>query len=83
MAVARSEAQEAARTLGRRSWENETDRTARTEPARSVFRQKFEELADPDGVLSESERAARGEELRREHYRALSRRGVLARQAKA
>lgn len=39
-----------------------------TATARLAFEKKFETQADPEGVLSDSERAKRAEALRRLHY---------------
>ena len=48
-------------------WSRETDRTARTEPARRGLRAKFAREVDPDGTLPEAEREFRIEQRFRAH----------------
>ena len=43
-----------------------------TAKARRIFRNSFEQLVDPDGVLPPDERARRAEHARSEHYARLS-----------
>lgn len=61
------------------SWGNTTDRAARTAPARRALEEKFERLADPDGVLSPGERAKRAESLRKAHYTRMALKSAQAR----
>lgn len=48
------------------------DPAAHTAPARAAFLDRFEREADPDGVLSPSERARRAEHLRKAYFTALA-----------
>ena len=50
------------------SWANTTDRSARTEAARRAAWNRFDRLADPEGVLSDEERSRRAEHLRRANF---------------
>jgi hypothetical protein len=54
------------------SWSRTVDRTARTEPGRRAFREKFEREVDPDGVMDPVTRAKAAESARRAHYKRLS-----------
>lgn len=65
------------------SWAHTEDRTARTAAARRAFLDKFEKLADPDGVLLPVERARRAESLRKAHYARLALRSAQARRRRA
>ena len=47
------------------SWAKEQDPTARTEPARRAFRNKFEKIVAPDGVLPPQQRLAAPRRARR------------------
>jgi len=49
------------------SWARTADRAARTRPARRAFLAKFEAEEDPDGVLSQAERAIRAEHAMKAH----------------
>lgn len=50
---------QAARVAGHTRWATEPDRTSATAPARNAFLARFEQLVDPDGVLTPDERAKR------------------------
>ena len=54
------------------SWSRTIDRTARTEPGRRGFLARFEREVDPDGVLSEGERALRAEHARKAYMQKLA-----------
>lgn len=51
-----------------RRWAHEPDRTAATAKARAAFLSKFEQEADPEGVLPIAERLRRAENLRKAHF---------------
>lgn len=61
------------------SWINTEDRSARTANARMALEQKFERMADPDGVLSENERAKRVEHVRKMYYADLTAKSLRSR----
>lgn len=65
------------------SWANTEDRPARTLAARRAFIDKFEKLADPDGVLLPAERAKRAESLRKAHYSRLALKSAQARRRRS
>lgn len=73
----------AASIAANESWAKTPDRSARTAPARAALMAKFENQADPDGVLLPAERARRAESLRKAHFQRLALRSVKARQARA
>jgi hypothetical protein len=54
------------------SWARTADRAARTEPGRKGFLARFEREVDPDGVLSEEERARRAEHARKAYMQKLA-----------
>jgi hypothetical protein len=56
-----------ARIAAAERWGRTLDRTAATAPARQGMRSKFEQLADPDGVLPPHERARRADQLQHAH----------------
>lgn len=60
------------RSGGHTSWANTTDRTARTEPARRKFNEKFLQQVDPDGLLAPAERARRAEHARKAYFASLA-----------
>jgi hypothetical protein len=60
-------------------WAREPDRTKATSAARAGLQARWEREADPDGVLSPDERAARVASLKKAHYARM----VLARRRKA
>ncbi len=53
-----------------------------TTPARQAMRAKFEQAADPDGILSPADRARRVAELRREHFTRLGQISAAAKRAR-
>jgi hypothetical protein len=57
-----------ARLAAHEMWANEPDPTGRTAKARAAFLSKFEQQADPDGVLPPEERRRRAEHLRKAHF---------------
>jgi hypothetical protein len=57
---------------GLESWSRTPDRTARTENGRKAFRDKFEDLVDPDKVLTDAERAWRAERARLAHFKRMA-----------
>jgi hypothetical protein len=72
-----------ARAAAYERWAREPDRAAALAPARRGFKERFERLADPDGVLDEGERALQAERLRKAHYLRLAALSVASRQRKA
>jgi hypothetical protein len=66
------------------SWANTNDRTARTAPARQVFRDRFMRQArERFGNLPADELARRAEHLRKAHYARMALRSAQARRARA
>jgi hypothetical protein len=61
------------------SWAQTTDRAARTAPARRAALERFQRQVDPDGSLSEAERARRAEQAMRAHMARLALRSARAR----
>jgi hypothetical protein len=61
------------------SWAQTTDRAARTAPARRAALERFQRHVDPDGSLSEAERARRAEQAMRAHMARLALRSAQAR----
>jgi hypothetical protein len=68
-----------ARLAAHESWANTTDPTARTEPARTAFQNRFLEQVDPEGRLSSEERERRAESARKAYYTRLSFEAAVAR----
>ena len=62
-----------ARIAAAERWGRTVDRSAATAAARNGLLSKFEREADPDGVLSVTERRTRAESLRRAHMLRMSR----------
>lgn len=60
-------------------WAKTDDRPAATAAARSAARNRFEKLVDPDGVLSQEERARRADMARRAFYADMARKSAAAR----
>jgi hypothetical protein len=58
-------------------------RTAALAPARAAMRSRWEQEADPDGVLSPDELAAAVDRLRRAHYRRMALASVKSRRRTA
>ncbi|ORA20045.1 hypothetical protein BST14_02645 [Mycobacterium arosiense ATCC BAA-1401 = DSM 45069] len=65
------------------SWGRTIDRAARTLPARRAALERFEKLADPDGVLEPSVRLQMAEKLRHAHYQRMARKSAQARKRRA
>lgn len=65
------------------SWANTADPTARTAPARTKFRAKFELQVDPDGKLDPAERARRADFAYRAHMKGLALKSAQARRVRA
>ena len=65
------------------SWAQTEDRTARTEPARRAFQERFERQVDPDGVLAPAERAERAESARKAHMLRMALNSARARRLRA
>jgi hypothetical protein len=61
------------------SWAQTPDRAARTAPARHAALDRFQRQVDPDGSLSEAERALRAEQAMRAHMARLALRSAQAR----
>jgi hypothetical protein len=61
------------------SWARTPDRSARTLPARLAMYERWERMADPDGVLPPVERARRAENFRQAHYKRMAAKSVMAR----
>ena len=66
-----------------RSRANTADKTARTQPARDAFLERFEREVDPEGKLPEEERAERAMYARRAWMIELARRSAKVRHEKA
>lgn len=68
-----------------RRWAKTTsaERTAQTEAARAGLAARFEREADPDGRMSEADRAAAGERLRRAHLLRAAQASAAARRKKS
>lgn len=71
-----------ARIAAHASWATTPDRAARTAPARAAYMKRFEDMVDPDRVLSEEERAIRAEHARKAHLMQMSLAAAKARRAK-
>lgn len=68
-----------ARLAAHTSWANTDDRAARTQAARDRFNERFLREADPDGLLPESERQRRADQLRRAYFARLQLKSSQAR----
>ena len=66
-----------------RSWANTEDKTARTQPARDAFLERFEREVDPDGKLPEKQRTERALYARHAHMTELARRSAQVRRQRA
>jgi hypothetical protein len=53
-------------------WSTVQNRSAATAPARKAFEKSFDQLVDPEGVLTPSERAKLVENARRAHFQKLA-----------
>lgn len=65
------------------SWENTRDPSARTQPGRDKFDQRFLDQVDPDRTLPEAERLRRVEYARRAYFTGLSLKAAKARRKRA
>jgi hypothetical protein len=64
------------------SWANTTDRSARTEPARTAALGRFERQVDPDGTLPPAERERRAEHAKKAYFLDLALKSKKAREAR-
>lgn len=64
------------------SWAKTDDVAARMAPAWAAQQAAYEKLADPDGVLSEEERARKAHHYRQAHLQRMRERSRLVREAK-
>jgi hypothetical protein len=64
------------------SWSRTANRSARTQPARKAFLDRFEREVDPDGELPPDERQRRAEHAKRAYMLRLAKRAVAARRAR-
>lgn len=71
-----------ARLAAHTQWARTPDRTARTAPAREAWAKRWEQKADPDGVMSPADRAAAAEQLMKAHMTAMALRSSIARSRK-
>ena len=67
-----------ASAAGNMSWAKTEDRSARTEPARQAFNQRFYNQVDPDRILPPEEREKRAENARRAYFAEMSRKAARA-----
>lgn len=72
-----------ARLASHVSWAATEDRTARTEPGRRAFRNRFETQVDPEGRLDPVERAKRAESARKAFYTRLALKSAQSRRRAA
>lgn len=72
-----------ARMASHASWANTSDRARRSRPGQAAAFKRFEDMVDPDGSLSESERFKRAESLRRAHMAEIALKSAKSRRAKA
>jgi hypothetical protein len=61
------------------SWAQTEDRSARTANGRKAFNDRFLQQVDPDGKLSDAERARRAENLRKAYFQRLALKSVQSR----
>lgn len=64
-------------------WAKVTDRPAATKPARQAWHERWEQKADPEGLLSPTERAAAGQRLMQAHMQRMALRSSLSRARRA
>lgn len=64
-------------------WAQETNRSARTQPARDGLQRKFEEAVDPGGVMDPDTKAKAVAAYRSAYYKRLALKSAEARAAKA
>jgi hypothetical protein len=72
-----------ARLAAHTRWAKEQDRVAALAPARRALLDRFEREVDPDGVLSEAERARRADHARRAYMYRLALRSARVRRRRA
>jgi hypothetical protein len=72
-----------ARIAAHESWARTSDPSARTQPARDRFEQRFLRQVDPTGELSEAERQRRAASARSAYFTRLAYRSAQARKRKA
>lgn len=72
----------AARALAHRSWAATTDRRARMAKVWEAREARWVRLADPEGVLSPEDRAAKAASLRAAFYAEITRKSLASRRAK-
>lgn len=72
-----------ARIAAHESWSRTPDRAARTAKARDALLNKFDRLVDPDGLLTEEERAWRAQQARKAHYTRMALKSAQSRQRRA
>lgn len=53
-------------------WGKVVDRRAATAPATRAWHARFEQLADPDGVMTPEQRAKAAESLKRAHFQRMA-----------
>jgi hypothetical protein len=70
------------RLAAHESWARTPDRSARTEPARTAFDQRFLDQVDPDRVLPEAERNRRAASARKAYFARLTLASIKARRAR-
>jgi hypothetical protein len=61
------------------SWSRTEDRSARTAPARAAALERFEREVDPEGLLTQAERAKRAEHARKAYFKRLALKSAQAR----
>jgi hypothetical protein len=65
------------------SWANTENRTARTQPARDAFWEKFYDQVDPERKLTPEERHKRAVNARKAHFARLALKSAKARRVRA
>lgn len=72
-----------ARANAHASWAKTVDPTARTEPARLAFLDRFERQVDPEGTLPVADRARMAAQARRSYFLGLAAKSAAARRKRA
>ncbi len=72
-----------ASTAAHESWARTENATARTERARTTFRQSFEDLVDPERKLDPATRARRAEHAYKAHMQRLALKSAKARRLRS
>ena len=65
------------------SWSRTDDRTARTNAARTAYRESFEQVVDPEGKLDQDERTRRAEHAYKAQMKRIALKSATARRLKA